>query len=353
MPNFLKQRKFLFLVIAVLACFAIFEAVLIQQGTKGIFSFLHLSNKANLTLEEATNQAVQFINTNFMKGATKASLVGKPFEKEGLYAFTLKVGSQSFVSYVTKDGKLLFPQAFDVSKMENQTQANANTNNKTPKKVSCKSVKKEVQPKLQAFVVSYCPFGLQMQRVLTTIVDKIPSLAKEVEIRYMGSVANGKITSMHGQKEAQENLRQICLREEQPNSFFPYLTCHIRKDDVDGCLKSSKVDEKKLQGCMQSSSRGLAYAKKDFALQDKYHVTGSPTLFLNGERMSESDFGGRTAQAVKSLICCGFEDKPAVCSKTLESYQVPTGFSSTYTGDNKPAQGADGSGTNGGGCNTP
>ena len=36
------------------------------------------------------------------------------FEENGLYKFTLQLNGQEFISYVSKDGKLLFPQAIDL-----------------------------------------------------------------------------------------------------------------------------------------------------------------------------------------------------------------------------------------------
>jgi hypothetical protein len=33
-------------------------------------------------------------------------------------------------------------------------------------------------------------------------------------------VKNGKIASMHGDEEAKENLRQICIREEQKDKYW-------------------------------------------------------------------------------------------------------------------------------------
>jgi len=54
-------------------------------------------------------------------------------------------------------------------------------------------------------------------------------------------------------------------------------------------------------------------------------------LILNGEKVSEFDFGGRTAEAVKNLLCCGFSEKPELCSKKLSETQAATGFSENYS----------------------
>lgn len=200
-----------------------------------------------------------------------------------------------------------------------------------PKKSTCENIKKVEKPVLEAFVVSKCPYGLQMQRVLNEIIKNIPALANDIRVEYMGSIENGKITSMHGDEEAQENLRQICLREEQSDKYWKYIDCHIKKGDVENCVAEDGIDKNKLDSCLKEDSRGLKYAKEDFDLEKKYNVTGSPTLILNEEKVSESDFGGRTAEAVKTLLCCGFQTTPSACSQKLTENQAATGFSETYS----------------------
>ncbi|OGZ76577.1 MAG: hypothetical protein A3G45_01735 [Candidatus Staskawiczbacteria bacterium RIFCSPLOWO2_12_FULL_37_15] len=192
------------------------------------------------------------------------------------------------------------------------------------------TAQKNDNPVLEAYVVSRCPFGLQMQRILADVIKNIPSAAQNIKVRYMGSVSNGTITSMHGDAEAQENLRQICLREEQPNKYWQYVSCQMKTGDTSGCESPTGVDSPKLSACVSNSGRGLAYAKKDFDLNGKYQIQGSPTLVLNGRQVSEFDFGGRTSDAVKTAICSGFNNQPGFCSTKLTTANAATSFSATY-----------------------
>ena len=75
----------------------------------------------------------------------------------------------------------------------------------------------------------------------------------------------------------------------------------------------------------------LTYAQKDFDLDKKYGVSGSPTLILNGNKVSEFDFGGRSADAVKTLLCCGFNNEPDICNTNVTAEQAATSFSETYS----------------------
>lgn len=63
----------------------------------------------------AVNQALDFINTNVLSGTT-ASLVGEPAESSGVYIFNITIDDQQYQSFVTKDGKFLFPSGIDTTK---------------------------------------------------------------------------------------------------------------------------------------------------------------------------------------------------------------------------------------------
>jgi len=63
--------------------------------------------------EEVAKRTVEYINENFLQEGVNLSLVGV-VEESGIYKMTLKMGEEEFPSYVTLDGKLLFPQAIDL-----------------------------------------------------------------------------------------------------------------------------------------------------------------------------------------------------------------------------------------------
>ena len=285
------------------------------------------SQKAEKTIQKA----IDFISENMLDGA-EAVLVSMS-DESGVYKFKMKVNEEEYDSYLTKDGKILFPSGISLVVPEESTTTT------TGEKMTCEDINKTKKPVLEAFVVSKCPFGVQMQRILNEIVKNIPQIAPYIKVEYMGAIEEGKITAMHGDEEAQENLRQICLREEQPNNFWVYIDCHIKEGNIDSCLQTAQVDVNKLTSCLTDGSRGLVYAQKDFDNQNKYEVTGSPTLFLDGIKVSEFDFGGRTAEAVKIMLCCAFQDKLEFCDTVLSSDSANTSFSPTYSSEESNAGG--------------
>ncbi|MDD3491555.1 MAG: hypothetical protein PHG13_01100 [Candidatus Pacebacteria bacterium] len=292
-------------------------AFLVGYGSKNGISAKLFNNKKAETLAQ---KAVDYINFNFFGlteeegGATLVSVV----EESGVYKFKMKIDDIEYDSFVTKDGKILFPEGIT---MQEEEQEVAQT---------CEDLSKKEQPVLKAFVVSYCPFGTQMLRILNEIVKNIPELSNYIKVAYMGEIQNGQIAAMHGDEEAEENLRQICIRDEQKDKYWQYIDCFLKEGEAQECLVSASVDTNALEQCMQDEFKGIKYAQGDFDDQDKYEVTGSPTLILNEENVSEFDFGGRTAEAVKTVICCGFNTAPEFCSQVLTEEQAAAGFSPSY-----------------------
>jgi thioredoxin 1 len=201
----------------------------------------------------------------------------------------------------------------------------------TPEQV-CINMTKSDQPLLQAFIVSRSPFGLQIQRIMASIIGQSNETEKYLKVSYIGSVNNSTIYSMHGKKEAQENLRQICIREEQTRKYWDYVSCYMKEGKSTECLKSASLDQRKLDACINDSSRGLAYAQKDFDLANKLNITKSPTLTMNGKVVNELNFAtcitnGRSPEGLKELLCRGFNTKPPFCSKQLNTTEAITMFS--------------------------
>lgn len=314
----------------------IIAVLVFVNNNGGQFSFSGILGQSSQTIGE---KAVDYINNNQLS-ASPASLVSVA-DESGLVKIKIKIGENEYDSYVTKDGKYLFPQQpIDMSQSDSAT-ASTTQPTEEQKQQAAAEIEKTDNPMLEAYVVSRCPYGLQMQRAIAEAVKTQPQLSSYVTVKYIGSVAGGKITSMHGDEEAQENLRQICIREEQPAKYWDYVSCQMQSGDTSGCEPSVGVDSGKLGACVSDSNRGLAYAKKDFDLNGQYGITGSPTLILGGSTVSESSFGGRSADAVKSIVCAAFNSAPGFCSEQLETTQAAASFSTTYAGTGSSGSTAD------------
>ncbi len=253
-------------------------------------------------------------------------------DKSGVYKFTLDFGSgdqvRQYESYITKDGGILFASG---TELESLDQIDAESVAQQQPQVTCDDIEKQEQAEVTAYVVSQCPFGLQAQRLIKKTVEESPEMAQYLNVKYIGEVVDGEITAMHGDEEAQENLRQICIREEQGGLYWPYVSCYMKEaGSSEDCLAETGVNAFEVGACMEDASRGLAYAQADFDSANKHSVTGSPTLIVNdAQRVSEFDFGGRVPNALKDIVCCGSTNQPSFCESDLSTDQVAVAFSPT------------------------
>lgn len=317
----IKLEKNSILVIIAVAAIIITAGLMFADKNSISLAFL----KGGMSPQKIAESSIEYINTTILSGGTTASLVSVS-EESGVVKMRANIGGTEYDLYATKDGKFLFPEAINMAPKEADNSSNTEAVKKT-----CESLEKSENPELQAFVVSQCPYGLQMQRVLAKVIEGIPSLASNIKVRYMGTVSNGTLSSMHGEEEAQENMRQICIREEQASKYWKYVSCYMQAGKTDNCLASTGVDTAKLNACVADSGRGLAYAKTDADLTTQYSIKGSPTLIVDGAEVSEFDFGGRTAESVKSIICCSMTDQPQSCSAELDTSSAASSFSTSYT----------------------
>ncbi len=292
-----------------------------------VFLFLLLrtlgENRKNKLTKEIIPNAVKKI----MNNPQTTVAVDKLKEISGVYEFQLTIGSGTnapkYTSYISKDGNIIFTSGIKLNTLT------AAANPSPQAKKTCSDLTKADKSDLTAFVVANCPFGLQMQRLFKKTENELPDLASFLKIRYIGSIDNGKITSMHGDEEAQENLRQICIREEMPDYYWNYVSCYMQEQGKSAdCLAQNGINTDEVNNCMTDAGRGLTYAKADFDMANKFKVSSSPTLLLNDkETVSEFDFGGRVANAIKDIVCCGQKDKPGFCGQELSKTEVATSFS--------------------------
>ncbi|MEK6968878.1 MAG: hypothetical protein AABW48_00445 [Nanoarchaeota archaeon] len=68
-----------------------------------------------LSLSDAEEEVLNYVNTQLLQEPFQAEVVSSS-ELDNLYLFTLSVAGQTVDSYLTKDGKLFFPQGFEMGK---------------------------------------------------------------------------------------------------------------------------------------------------------------------------------------------------------------------------------------------
>lgn len=296
----------------------------------------------SLSQEEAKTKVEKFIKDNLVAPGTPVEIKGVS-EENGLYKIPVSVAGQEIVSYLTKDGKKFFPQGMDIAEIEKQAQSK---NQQGSQAGSEAAVKSEV-PEVELFVMSYCPYGTQIEKgvlpVLETLGKKIKFSLKFVDY------------AMHGEKEIKENLRQYCIEKNEPGKLNSYLNCFLKKGEgtENSCLKEAGVNVAKLESCIASADAEFKVTEKfrdkntwnngqfppfDIHKKDneKYGVKGSPTLVINGSEVS----AGRDSASLLKAVCSGFVNPPKECEKELSSVAPSPGFGENAGSSPPSASGA-------------
>jgi len=77
----------------------------------GAYIYVNFGLSGTLSSQEAGEKAIAFINQNIEEGAV-ASLI-KVTEKEMVYQISLTINGTPYESYITKDGRFIFPSGID------------------------------------------------------------------------------------------------------------------------------------------------------------------------------------------------------------------------------------------------
>ncbi|HLD60930.1 MAG TPA: hypothetical protein VJA27_02240 [Patescibacteria group bacterium] len=197
-------------------------------------------------------------------------------------------------------------------------------------------VPKAKKTKAELFVMSYCPFGLQMEKAYLPVMELLGKKA-DMDIKFVSY-------AMHDLKEVEENTRQYCIQSEQNNKFVDYMKCFTASGDTASCQASAGVSKTKMDSCVTKTNKQYAIMDKfndqstwlsgrypvypiHDALNTQYGVQGSPTFVINGVQAEVS----RTPEAVKQAICAGFENPPEECNQPLSTASFDPGFGTTVS----------------------
>jgi len=240
----------------------------------------------------------------------------------GMYKISVSANGQKGDIYVSKDGNYLGSMT-DLEKLS--AQSNTETEQTTPE------VTKSDKPKVELFIMSYCPYGTQTQKALIPAWELLGSKA-DISVKFVDY-------AMHGEKEVYENLRQYCIQKEQSGKYIAYLKCFLQDGNYSNCVATAKLDSAKLDKCMNATDKEFAITANlkdqskwvsgrypqfniDADLNTKYGVQGSPTMVINGAQVNV----GRSPDAVKTAICTAFNTAPSECSTALSTTQESAGF---------------------------
>lgn len=321
-----ERKKMMMLIVAIVVVIII----LVGYKYKGADFKSFFQHKKVLKIEEAKSVALDFIGKNLVQPGTKVDITGITAEGS-LYKMDVDVAGQKIVAYMTNDGGQFFPTGMD---MKAKTDV-ANSNEATP----TVPVPKSDKPNVKLFVMSYCPYGTQIEK---GILPAVAALGNKINftlefVNY--SMHNDRATG--DRKELDENLRQYCIQKLQPTKLAAYLTCFLKtgKGTEAACMTQSGVTATPVNSCMTQADTQFNVTK-DFNDESsykgqfpmfevnaddntKYSVGGSPTLVIND---TTANAAGRDSASLLKTICSAFNTEPKECQAQLSSTAPAAGF---------------------------
>ncbi len=217
---------------------------------------------------------------------------------------------------------------------------NCNASPACKKLLSCNKTDK---PKVELFVMAYCPYGTQAEKWILG-VSKLLKWKINFSVKFVDY-------DMHGKKSIDEDTLQHCIQKEEPTKYDTYLTCFLKAWKTQECRKEAKLNMNKENTCIKATDKKYNVIK-DFNdkstwvswqfpryevnedLNKKYGVQGSPTLVINWMKVQPQN---RSPQAYLNIICSAFKTKPAECNKQVSNKGYDPMFGWTKSGKAAPA----------------
>jgi len=323
-------------------------------GTEGASAF----NMVKLSDSELKSKAQAYINQYlldpaYLAEATNISAYDNYMSVVGINILQNNSVLQADEVYITNDGSSLF--VGNAFKLDVETPA-TNPTTQTNATGQTTIVSQTDKPEAHAFVMAFCPYGLQFLKAYVQVMELLGDKADmEVNFVYYG---------MHGASELVANNYIYCAQEKEPEKFTQYLRCFVQAEDYAGCVAAAGLDSATIETCVADlqtqygTDSSYPQYSVEAALNQQYGVGGSPTFILNGQRIdytscsSDADCNAgtvctatssgqkcilnRNPEAIKEAICSAFTTMPEECSTELS------------TTNEAPGAGAVGSGSSGG-----
>ncbi len=292
----------------------------------GVLAFILLSSSLNATgnaisEKDAGEYLINYFESQGVNGLELNSIT----QENNFYKINITYQEQTIPFYVTKTGFLTGNSI--VSLIEEPEEINSEDTN-----AQTQEIPKSDKPIVELFIMTHCPYGTQAEKGILSTIETL------------GNNIDAKIRFVHyfmHEPEETETPIQVCIREEQPDKFYEYLTCFLEDGDSDRCLLETGIDKTALATCVEGNAEN--YYAEDSELSESYGVQGSPSLVINNIKISSQDTTGdgradsyvfndeiipfgRDSNTYKQIICSLFNTEPSECSTELSSTSPSPGF---------------------------
>ncbi len=180
-------------------------------------------------------------------------------------------------------------------------------------------VPKSDRPKVELFIWSYCPYGVQAQGPLSDVALLLGESADFEAVLYHDG---------HGDYETQQNKIQACIQEVAGDKYWEYAAGFVEniypkcasernvecdKTESIELMKSLGIDDSEVMSCVEDKGEDLIAEHLNRARG--YGISGSPSLVINGLKVNVA----RNSESFKAAVCEAFNEVPEECGESLSS----------------------------------
>ena len=178
---------------------------------------------------------------------------------------------------------------------------------------AAKSEAKSTAPTLEMYVMSQCPYGVQVMNAIAPVKQQLGD-GLNLKIGYIGNGSPGSFQSLHGPSEVKGDIAQLCAAKQAPGKYLDLIVCqnkNPRAVDTNWkeCASTVGMDAAALEACV-TGDEGQQLLAAAFAEAQQKGVQGSPTMFING---APYDGGRKTRDFLKAACAATTGDQPEPC----------------------------------------
>tara|TARA_Y100000310_G_scaffold336499_1_gene421190 strand:- start:386 stop:1558 length:1173 start_codon:yes stop_codon:yes gene_type:complete len=266
--------------------------------------------------DEALQTAVAFINENMLMGLASAE-VQEVSEDKGMYKIDLLITSDSldyteeFTSYVTKDGKLLFPTAVDLGELQVPVEEDPVVEDPVDEdplaEIDYSGDPVLGNPEATVTIVEYsdfeCPFCSNaywtMRLIEEDYADSVKIIFKQFPLSFHANAQKAA--------EASECAFDQDMFWEYHNMLFENQEA-LSVDDLKQYAVDLGLNTEQFNTCLDSGEKADEVAQ-DMEDGSALGVTGTPAFFINGQSL----VGAQPYEAFQAIIDAELatEEEPA------------------------------------------
>ena len=147
------------------------------------------------------------------------------------------------------------------------------------------------KPTLEFFVMSYCPYGVQVEEKLIPIVKKFGddiNFKLQFIAQENPEPASQDITpflSLHGYPEIAENIRQLLIEQEYPDKYLDYILCRGKKLDKswEDCAQKLDIDVTNIQRLFDTAEAEQLF-RDNIIRAVELGIKASPTILVDNRQ---------------------------------------------------------------------